>query len=170
MTTKKDVPKKAGQPTKYLQSYNPLAYKICKETGATDKQLAEILSVSKATITNWKRDYPDFLASIKRGKDIYDCSNVEKSLLKRALGYDYEETTVEVSEVDGVKRKIQKVIKKHVAPDVTACFGWLQNRNKDRWKNVKYIDPAGGGDNENWGDIMKGFGEAIQGKFVDKPG
>jgi len=168
MTTKKDAPKKAGQPTKYLQSYNPLAYKICKETGATDKQLAEILSVSKATITNWKRDYPDFLASIKRGKDEYDCSNVEKSLLKRALGYDYEETTIEVSDVEGIKRKVQKVVKKHMAPDVTACFGWLQNRNSDRWKNTRYIVP-GNDDNTDWLSVGKQFVDAINCKFIKKP-
>ena len=57
---------------------------------------------------------------------------VENALLKRALGYDYTEEKVEVSEKDG--RKVTQTVK-HVAPDTTAQIFWLKNRRPDRWRD-----------------------------------
>ena len=45
----------------------------------------------KANSNKWKKDYPEFLDSLKRGKDIAD-SNVASKLYNRAIGYDFEET------------------------------------------------------------------------------
>jgi len=61
-----------------------------------------------------------------------------------------------------------RVFSRHMPADVRANQYLMQNRNPNRWKNTKFIVP-GGGDNEKWPEIMKSFGEAIQGKFVDKP-
>jgi len=169
MTTETDEAKKtAGQPTKYKEEYNQLAFDICKETGAIDIQLAKILKVSEATINNWKKDYPEFLESLKAGKEIFDTCMVEKSLLKSALGYDYEETTTKITKTSDGDRIEKAVHKKHMPGSVPAQSKWLDNRYSSRWRNTRYIVP-GGNENENWGDIMKGFGEAIQGKFIDKP-
>ncbi len=38
--------------------------------GLTDKDLAFVLGITEATITNWKKDDPDFFTVPKEGKDI----------------------------------------------------------------------------------------------------
>ena len=56
---------------------------------------------------------------------------VENALLKRALGYEYDEVTVEQSE-DGFKRRVTT---KQVLPDTTAQIFWLKNRRPDKWRD-----------------------------------
>lgn len=103
--------------------------------GLTDKQIAHNIGVTEQTLNNWKNKYPSLFESLKRGKEVVD-RQVENALLKRALGYNYEEVTEEESE-DGFKRK---VVYKHVSPDTTAQIFWLKNRKPAEWRDVKQID------------------------------
>lgn len=74
----------------------------------------------------------------KKGKEVVDIE-VENALLKRALGYSYEEKKVEVSE-EGTK--VTKTIKE-VVPDTTAQIFWLKNRRPDRWRDKQDIEHSG---------------------------
>ena len=58
--------------------------------GLTDEQIATNMGISPATLYNWKKDYLEILESLKRGKEVVD-RQVENALLKRALGYSYNE-------------------------------------------------------------------------------
>ena len=49
-------------------------------------------------------------------------------MLKRALGYEYEEETYE----NGI---LTKKVKKQVAPDTTAQIFWLKNRQVKKWRD-----------------------------------
>lgn len=130
---------KRGAKPKYHRSYARQARVACEEGGFTDIKLARLFDVSKATITNWKKDHPEFLASIKEGKEKYDTENVENSLLKRALGYQYNEI---VKEVDPLSKKLAttKITRKEVSGDVKAQTFWLRNRSRERWPDTKTVD------------------------------
>ena len=143
----------AGQPTKYKEVFNEQVLKLCA-LGAKDTEVADFFKVCEATINNWKKDYPEFLDSIKKGKDDWDSAKVENSLLKRANGYKFIETTKklfpiqeknEVGEMvtTGHELKIIKTVKKDVAPDTGAIVVWLTNRNPERWKNKQNIEHSG---------------------------
>lgn len=67
---------------------------------------------------------------------------MENALYKRALGYDAEETKVEV---ENGKKKITRVTK-HVPPDVTAAIFWLKNRKPGAWRDKPM--PAAAGEQE----------------------
>lgn len=121
--------RKVGRPTKYKEEYAELAYKFSL-LGAIDVQLAQLLEISESTLNNWKHEYPEFLESIKRGKEIADVEVVE-ALRKRAIGYSYEETKEEDSPM-GVRRTVTT---KEVIPDTTAQIFWLRNRQPDKWSN-----------------------------------
>jgi len=125
-----------GRPKKYKEEYNEQAEKACTIFGADDKKLAEFFGACKATITNWKRDYPKFLASIKKGKDIFDTEHVEVSLLERACGYEHPEEKVFCQ--DGEIITHQQI--KHYPPETTAAIFWLKNRNPGRWRDTKSVD------------------------------
>jgi hypothetical protein len=45
---------------------------ISTDVEQSSAELAQFFEVSEATITNWKTDHPDFLQSIKKGKDEAD--------------------------------------------------------------------------------------------------
>ena len=76
---------------------------------------------------------------LKNGKEFAD-KNIEQSLYKRAMGYQYQEITQEPDK-DGQLRVSKRVIKE-VSPDVGAIAFWLKNRQPDKWKerNSQPID------------------------------
>lgn len=138
--------KSTGRPSAYRKEFNQIAYAASKN-GSTLQDLAIGFSVTPETIQNWIDRHPSFFRSIKAGQDVWNTLKVERSLLKRALGYDYTETrTKEVVlkrgrgenavELPAIERTVTT---KHVQPSDTAAMFWLQNRDKKRWKPVHAI-------------------------------
>lgn len=80
----------------------------------------------------------NFSDTLKKGKDVVD-RQVEKSLLQRALGYSYEETS---EKYEGGVMTERKVTKKHVAPDTTAQIFWLKNRKPEQWRDKPQSESA----------------------------
>lgn len=119
MTEKKNPAekKKRGRKSEYRIEYADQALKLCL-LGATDKELAEFFSVSEQTLNKWKKDYPEFLESLKKGKNIAD-ANVASRLYNRAIGYSCKATKFATSEgkITDSKEYIE-----HYPPDTTAAI------------------------------------------------
>ena len=73
--------------------------------GLTDKQIAGKMGISEVTLNSYKKKYPKFFKSLKKGKEVVDYQ-VEKALLNKALG-----------------------------GDTTAQIFWLKNRRPDKWRD-----------------------------------
>ena len=101
------------------------------QDGLTDKQIAKNIGISRSTLNVWKDRYSDISDALKKGKDVID-RQVENALLKRALGYEYEEVKEKFE--DGVITE-RTVTKKEVVPDTTAQIFWLKNRKPDKWRD-----------------------------------
>lgn len=131
----------AGRPTKYNLEYNEQVTKLCK-LGATDEELADFFNVSKATINNWKLAEPEFLDSIRKGKDIAD-AEIADSLHHRAKGYSHKAVKFFT-----IKDKIvaQEYIE-HYPPDTAAAIIWLKNRRPKNWRD-KIEHEVSGPDNQ----------------------
>lgn len=99
--------------------------------GLTDEQIAEKIGCGVRTLYDWKNRFPQISQALKKGKEIVDIQ-VENALLKRALGYDYQEQRIEKSDKDGTK--IVQTIH-HVPADTTAQIFWLKNRRPDKWRD-----------------------------------
>lgn len=97
--------------------------------GLIDEQIAHNMGISSSTLRDWKNKYPAISAALKKGKEVVDLE-VENALLKRALGYSYEEIVNEESG-DGWKRRVTR---KFVPPDTGAAIFWLKNRRPDKWR------------------------------------
>ena len=111
--------------------------------GLTDEQIAAKMGISTSTYYQWQINYPEISDAIKKGKAPVDIQ-VENALLKRALGYDYEEVITEIEEVpvrgtDGQstakQKKHVKKVTRHVPPDVGAIVFWLKNRKPGKWRD-----------------------------------
>lgn len=137
----------AGPPKKYDPSYHPRIAKLfCTNHGLTDEELAKIFNIAVSTLYVWKKEYPELSEAVKKGGEDFDNANVKKTLLRRALGYDFEERTEEYEITKaGLKLMIkEKVVKKQMAPDVMAIMYWLNNRDKLNWRHKQTIEHEGG--------------------------
>ncbi|MCM3196306.1 transposase [Priestia megaterium] len=113
--------------------------------GLTDEQIAHNVGVSRSTLNDWKKKYPDISDALKKGKEVVDLQ-VENALLKRALGYEYEEVTKESQwneKTNKYELVITKSVKKRQAPDTTAQIFWLKNRRPDKWRDKQDVEHTG---------------------------
>jgi len=113
--------------------------------GLTDEQIAHNVGVSRSTLNDWKKKYPDISDALKKGKEVVDLQ-VENALLKRALGYEYEEITQESQwneKTNKYELVITKSVKKRQAPDTTAQIFWLKNRRPDKWRDKQDVEHTG---------------------------
>lgn len=113
--------------------------------GLTNEQIAHNMGISRETLNQWCKKYTDISDTLKKGKEEVDIL-VENSLLKRALGYRYKETTkqlVENERTGKTELKVTKEVEKEMPPDVTAIIYWLKNRKPDIWKDKQNIEISG---------------------------
>lgn len=118
--------------------------------GLVEEQIAHNMGISRSSLNAWKITYPDILDALKKGKEVVD-RQVENALLKRALGYTYDEVTVE----NGVETKR---VTKEVLPDVTAQIFWLKNRKPKVWRDKQDIEHSGTIQSKKLDDIMRQLG------------
>lgn len=111
--------------SKYKEDFPQRAETYLKR-GHIEKELAVHLGISEETLNVYKKKYPEFSESLKRGKVSTD-DEVENALLKRAVGF-----TMKVNDKDV-----------YYPPDVTAQIFWLKNRRPDQWRDTKNIEFKG---------------------------
>lgn len=113
--------------------------------GLNDEQIAANMGIGTSAFYEWQNKFPELAEAIKKGKAPVD-TQVENALLKRALGYEVEETITEVEEVPTgridengrpvmkTKKHVRKV-QRHIPADTTAQIFWLKNRRPGKWRD-----------------------------------
>lgn len=134
-----------GKYEQWLEPEGLLKIEAWARDGLTDEQIAWNMGIAYSTLRVWRDKYSALSAALKRGKEVVDIT-VENTLLKRALGYKYTETTkqlVENPKTGKTELKVTKEIEKEMPPDVTAIIYWLKNRKPDIWKDKQNIEISG---------------------------
>ena len=132
--------------------------------GLTNEQIADNLGIGKTTFCRMIKEHSELLEHLKKGKEVIDYE-VENALLKRALGYKYEEKTYESiynKELDMYTEKLTKRVTKQVAPDTTALIFWLKNRKPKQWRDK--VDIEGESNKETLDkldEVLKGLGGVV---------
>lgn len=122
-----------GRPSKYPQ-IDLTQVEVFGEIGLTDVEIAKCLGVSEVTLNAYKKKYPEFLKSLKVGKERAD-EQVIASLYKRATGYSCPDVSVNVRKIDrDTEEVVVTPLIKHFPPDPTSIIFWLTNRQPDKWK------------------------------------
>ena len=124
--------------------------------GLTDEQISEKMGINRRTLTDWKSKYDPISLTLKRGKEVVD-RQVENALLKRALGYEYEEVK---EKFEGGEMTERTVVKKEVIPDTTAQIFWLKNRKPGDWRDKQ--EPEDTTAIERLDRILAGLKEAAE--------
>lgn len=131
-----------GRRTLYKAEMCDLVERLCL-LGLKDEELAHSLKVSRQTIDTWKRVHPEFLASIKNGRENAD-GNVARALYFRAIGaVVHKQQPFKVKKVyyddQGRRCEEERVViaefDDQVPPDTAAAFIWLKNRRSDKWSD-----------------------------------
>lgn len=134
-----------GKYEKWLTKDGLIVLEGWARDGLTDEQIAYNMGITAKTLYVWKNKYGEISESLKRGKEVID-RHVENALLKRALGYQFDEVTKEnvFDEQEGrYDLKITKVVTKEVHPDTTAQIFWLKNRKPQQWRDKQDIEHSG---------------------------
>lgn len=139
-----------GKYQEWLTEEGLLQLESWARDGLTDKQIASNMGVTEQTLNVWKKNYPSLFESLKRGKAVVDIQ-VENALLKRALGYSYDEVTRErvldydpsTGQIVGSHIEITKTVKKEVQGDTTAQIFWLKNRRPEQWRDKRDVSVEG---------------------------
>ena len=130
-----------GKYHEWLEQDNLLMIEGWARQGLTDEQIAKNIGISKVTFYDWLKKYPNISNSLKRGKAPVDFE-VENALLKRAIGFEYEETETIIEEIDGKQKKRVKRIKKVALPETSAIIFWLKNRKPEQWRKFNPVVEA----------------------------
>lgn len=110
--------------------------------GLTDEQIASNMNIHVSTLYSYQNKYSEISESLKKGKKVVDYE-VENALLKRAMGYEYVETTRETKwnpSTEQFELVESKKVTKHVIPDTTAQIYWLKNRKPKQWRDKVDVD------------------------------
>lgn len=118
-----------GRPSKYDTEIKPYIEDIKKavEAGATVEEIANAFGINKSTLYKYKAEKKELKDAFARGrgKIIFE---IKAALLKKALGYEYEEKKQYITEDDnGGKKKHTEILTKHMPPSETAGAMLLRN-------------------------------------------
>lgn len=150
MAKKKPAKHPGGRRTLYRAEMCDLVERLCF-LGLKDTELAHSLKITERTLNNWKREHPEFLQSIKKGREEAD-GHVARALYQRSIGfvckrqqpfklkrtyYDEEGRRCEEERVEIAEFFDQ------VPPDTAAAFIWLKNRRPDKWMDKPVAEVSG---------------------------
>lgn len=130
---------KQGKYHEWLTKDGLLKIESWARDGLTNEQIAKNIGITRKTLQEWINKFSDIRDALKKGKEVVDIE-VENALLKRALGYEYEEVKTLIEEVDGKKKKKVEKVTRHVPADVSAGIFWLRNRKGFVWSNRDAIE------------------------------
>ncbi len=125
--------------------------------GKTDEQIGKVLDIKRTTLLLVLEDNGITNTIKKNVKEIAD-KQVEKSLFKRACGYEHPSEEIFCDKNGNVTRV---PITKKYAPDTIACIFWLKNRKPEEWRDRQEV--MHGVDNE-LGELLKLARERANGK------
>ena len=109
--------------------------------GHTDKSIYEALDINSATFYRTKIDKSEFRDALRINRAMSDTA-VENSLHRRAVGFQYDETVIEVrkDKAGKVISSVQRKMVKTVLPETAAATYWLNNRKSSVWRSTNQVD------------------------------
>lgn len=118
--------------------------KIWVAKGATLQEVADKLHIARSCLCRLKTQHQDLKDALDAPKGYVD-DQVEAALLKRCMGYDYEEVTRwQTIGPGGQIIWLEKRTMKHLPPDPSSVQFWLRNRRPQEWnKPVAAEQPEG---------------------------
>jgi len=136
----KKLSAKNGRPSRYHKDFDKIAHGLAL-LGSTNDELASAFKVSNTTIDNWIKMHPTFAAQVRGGRLLAD-ANVASALYQRAVGGTVVQEWREGVDKDGEVYQLRT--QKELPADVNAAKHWLNNRQRDKWKERQEAEDNSG--------------------------
>ncbi len=136
---------KRGRKSKWDTHVLPNLDRIPKwrRDGMTEEQICKKLDVGVSTFNRYKKQYRELREALKKGKE-HLVEELEDSLYKKAIGFEYEEIKTYISkDLDGKATQRMEKFKKYAQPDTGALAFALKNLAPDKWKDRHDIEHKG---------------------------
>ena len=129
-----------GKYEEWLTPDGLLKLRAWARDGLVDTQIAHNMGISESTLYEYKRKYPTISEALKRGKEVVDIE-VENSLNKSALGYEYQETREEYERFGEELLLVRRIVTtKHMPANLGSICYWLKNRTDGKWSDKPVSD------------------------------
>lgn len=130
--------------SKYEQKVLPKLNYIIRwaETGATNDEIAKLLGISRSTLQDYRRKYPELRAALAGAKEAADAV-VENSAFALANGFIKtikKPVKRRVADEDIIEYVDEEIF---VPPNPTAQIFWLKNRKPDKWNDKITVEHGG---------------------------
>ncbi|HUW84453.1 MAG TPA: hypothetical protein VMZ31_16835 [Phycisphaerae bacterium] len=137
---------KKGRKTQYKAAFANQARLAISKGGFREVDLCELFGIkTRQTLHDWMKKYPAFKHAIEVGREML-VKKLTDSMLRRAMGYEYEECTFDVT---GGKRTLVKVQTKHMAASERLLQFTLANLTRMMQSEFRWMltsqDAEGGG-------------------------
>lgn len=118
-----------GRPSKYEKEVQPHLEEIKKavEAGATVEEIAKAFNIAVSTLHKYKAEKKELMDAFTHGREkvVFE---IKAALLKKALGFNYEEKKQYITEDDnGNKKKHTEISQRYCPPSETAAAMLLRN-------------------------------------------
>jgi hypothetical protein len=126
---------------KFDETYHIKFVELFAQYGLTDAEICADFDISGVTFNAWRKKYKLFAEALERGR-LPTNALLTGALVKKGLGYEYEETEFAVNRV--TKERVPVSIKtKHQPPDVAAIMQFLKNRSGGKWSDKTSVEHSG---------------------------
>ena len=122
-----------GRKSKYDTEIKPHIEEIknAVAAGATVKEIAKAFNIAESTIHKYRNEKKEFADAFTRGREKV-VIEIKAALLKKALGFHYEEKRTNITESDKDGKKVSTDInQRYCPPSETAAAMLLRNYDKD---------------------------------------
>ena len=126
-----------GRPSKYDTEIKPHLNDIRKavEAGATVEEIAKAFGIAVSTLHRYKAEKKELQDAFARGREIV-IIDIKAALLKKALGFSYEEKKQYITESeDGSRKKHTEISTRYSPPSETAAAMLLRNYSSE-WRDT----------------------------------
>ncbi len=133
-----------GRPPDYDEAWHPrAAADLITISGASLNKIAKNLRVTHTTIYRWMARHEEFRNAVLDAQAAWSTGVLTQSLVKRAKGFSFTETTRELSLLkdtdDRPKLIVTKKVTKYYPPDTGALKFALTNFAPERFKERKEV-------------------------------
>lgn len=105
----------------------------------TNEQIAENMGIAPRTLNTWINKHEQINQALKKGREPV-VRHLENKLMQRALGYSYEEETVEMWMDEQGKKKQKKIVhKRHMPADSSLGMFFLKNYKPNKYRNYNEL-------------------------------
>lgn len=126
----------------WLEEGSLLRIESWASDGLTNEDISKNIGIHPSTFSNWLNRYDQMNQALKKGREPV-VREIENALIKKAKGFEYEETTTEVwVDDDGNKRQKVTKHKRYSTPDTGAGIFLLKNYKPNKYRNYNDLTKA----------------------------